>query len=53
MTGRKNFITLRAGLLPAQQGAVAAKVIALREEITLAELRQARQFTRATLSSMS
>ena len=50
MTGRKKFDALRAELTPAQQAAVSAKVIALREEMTLAELRQARQLTQATLS---
>ncbi len=50
MTGRKSFDILRAGMTPAQQRAVAAKVTALREEMTLAELRQARQLTQATLS---
>ena len=50
MTGRKNFNALRADLNPAQQAAVSAKVIALREEMTLGELRQARQLTQATLS---
>lgn len=50
MTERKNFDTLRAGLTPAQHAAVEAKVIALREEMTLAELRQARHLTQATLS---
>ena len=51
MTGRKNFNALRAELTPEQQAAVSAKVIALREEMTLAELRQARQLTQATLSN--
>ena len=50
MTGRKKFNVLRAELTPEQQGAVSAKAIALREEMTLAELRQARQLTQATLS---
>ena len=50
MTGRKNFNALRAGLSPAQNAAVANKVSELREEMTLAELRQARQLTQATLS---
>ena len=50
MTGRKKFDVLRVELTPAQQAAVSAKVIALREEMTLAELRQARQLTQATLS---
>lgn len=50
MTGRKKFNVLRAELTPEQQVAVSAKAIALREEMTLAELRQARQLTQATLS---
>lgn len=50
MTGRKKFDALRTELTPAQQAAVSARVIALREEMTLAELRQARQLTQATLS---
>ncbi len=50
MTGRKSFDKLRAGMTPAQQAAVSAKVTALRAEMTLAELRQARQLTQATLS---
>ena len=50
MIGRKNFNALRAGLSPAQNAAVANKVSELREEMTLAELRQARQLTQATLS---
>ena len=50
MTGRKNFGALKTQLTPAQQAAVSAKVITLREEMTLAELRQARQLTQATLS---
>ena len=51
MTGRKKFDALRADLTPAQKAAVTVKVIALREEMTLAELRQARQLTQATLSA--
>ena len=50
MTERKSFDTLRAGMTPVQQAAVAAKVTVLRAEMTLAELRQARQLTQATLS---
>ena len=50
MTGRKSFDTLRARMTPVQQAAVAAKVTVLRAEMTLAELRQARQLTQATLS---
>ncbi len=50
MSGRNAFEKLRAGLTPAQQDAVARKVAALREEMTLTELRQARQLTQETLS---
>ncbi|MDB5675989.1 MAG: Ata-like protein [Sphingomonas bacterium] len=50
MSGRKSFDTLRAAMTPAQQKAVAEKVAALRTEMTLAELRQARQLTQETLS---
>jgi DNA-binding transcriptional regulator YiaG len=50
MTGRKHFNALRADLSPEQKAAVARKVSELREEMTLAELRQARQLTQATLS---
>lgn len=51
MTGRNKFDVLREDLTPAQQAAVAAKVVVLREQMTLAELRQARQLTQATLSN--
>ena len=50
MTGRNKFATLAAKMTPAQKEAVAARVAELREEMTLAELRQARQLTQATLS---
>lgn len=50
MTGRNKFDTLRTAMSPKQKAAVSRKVIALREEMTLAELRQARQMTQATLS---
>lgn len=50
MTGRNKFADLAAAMSPAQQAAVAAKVTQLREEMTLAELRQARKLTQATLS---
>jgi DNA-binding transcriptional regulator YiaG len=50
MTGRKNFSALRERLTPEQQESVSTKVIALRAEMTLAELRQARHLTQATLS---
>ena len=50
MTGRNKFATLRDKMSPERQAAVAARVAELREEMTLAELRQARQLTQATLS---
>ncbi len=50
MSGRNRFDTLRAGMTPAQQKAVTRKVEALRAEMSLAELRQARQLTQETLS---
>ncbi len=50
MSGRNKFAALRAGLSPAQSDAVAQKVLDLRTEMTLAELRQARQLTQQTLS---
>lgn len=50
MSGRNKFEGLRAKMSPAQRGAVADKVATLREEMTLGELRQARQLTQETLS---
>lgn len=50
MSGRNKFSTLRAQLSPERQQAVARKVAALREEMTLAELRQARELTQTALS---
>ncbi|MEQ1653866.1 MAG: XRE family transcriptional regulator [Hyphomicrobium sp.] len=50
MSGRNNFDTLRARMTPAQKNAVVRKVEALRADMTLAELRQARQLTQETLS---
>jgi DNA-binding transcriptional regulator YiaG len=50
MSGRNKFDTLRAGLSAGQKQDVAAKLVELREEMTLAELRQARQLTQQTLS---
>ena len=50
MSGRNSFDKLRAGLTPAQTDAVARKVAALRADMSLAELRQARQLTQETLS---
>ena len=50
MTGRNSFDTLRKGMSPAQKKAVARKTETLRADMTLAELRQARQLTQETLS---
>ena len=50
MTGRNKFATLAAKMTPTQKEAVAARVAELREEMTLAELRQARRLTQAALS---
>jgi DNA-binding transcriptional regulator YiaG len=50
MSGRNSFDTLRAGMTPAQKKALALKTEALRADMTLAELRQARQLTQQTLS---
>lgn len=50
MSGRNGFSTLREGMTPAQKDAVARKVAALRADMTLAELRQARHLTQQTLS---
>jgi transcriptional regulator with XRE-family HTH domain len=44
MSGRNSFDTLRAGMTPVH------KTEALRADMTLAELRQARQLTQQTLS---
>ena len=50
MTGHRPFSALRADLTPVQQDEVAAKVRILRGEMTLTELRQARQLTQESLS---
>ena len=50
MSGRNSFAKLRAGMTPAQQKAVADKVAALSADMSLAELRQARQLTQQMLS---
>jgi DNA-binding transcriptional regulator YiaG len=50
MSGRNKFADLRDKLTPAQKKALASKVTELRAEMTLAELRQARQLTQQTLS---
>ena len=50
MSGRNSFAKLRAGMAPAQRKAVADKVAALSADMSLAELRQARQLTQQMLS---
>ena len=50
MSGRNRFGDLRDKLSPEREKAVEAKVMALREEMSLAELRQARQLTQESLS---
>lgn len=50
MSGRNKFETLRAKMSPAQRATVADKVAAMRTEMTLGELRQARQLTQESLS---
>lgn len=50
MSGRNSFDTLRAGMTPTQKKTLAFKTEALRADMTLAELRQARQLTQQTLS---
>ncbi len=49
MTGRTPFQTLREGMTPAQRANAAVKAAALREEMTLGELRQARDLTQENL----
>lgn len=50
MSGRNKFSGLRDRLSPERQESIARKVETLREEMTLAELRQARELTQETLS---
>lgn len=50
MSGRNRFSDLRDGMSPTGLENVARKVAALRAEMTLAELRQARHLTQETLS---
>ena len=50
MTGRTPFQSLRDQMKPEQRANTVAKVASLREELTLSELRQAREFTQAGLS---
>jgi len=49
MSGRHPFENLRKKLTPQQRANIARKAAALREEMTLAELRQARFLTQETL----
>jgi DNA-binding XRE family transcriptional regulator len=49
MTGRNSFENLRGAMTPKQQANAAAKAAALREEMSLTELRQARLLTQETL----
>jgi hypothetical protein len=49
MTARHSFETLRKGLSEKQRANVARKTEALRQEMTLTELRQARQLTQESL----
>ncbi|HEY3889284.1 MAG TPA: XRE family transcriptional regulator [Caulobacteraceae bacterium] len=49
MTGRNAFHDLRGRMKPSQRANVAAKTAALRAEMTLGELRQARELTQETL----
>ena len=49
MTGRKPFQTLREEMSPAQRANVEAKTTALRQDMNLTELRQARLLTQETL----
>jgi DNA-binding XRE family transcriptional regulator len=49
MSGRHPFENLRKKLTPQQRANIARKAAALREEMTLAELRQARLLTQETL----
>lgn len=49
MTGRTPFQTLRDRMTPEQRANATAKAVTLREEMTLGELRQARELTQETL----
>lgn len=50
MSGRKSFKALTAGFSPERRERVDAAKAALREEMSLAELRQARQLTQEAIS---
>lgn len=49
MTGRHPFQDLRGGMTPEQRAKAAAKAAALRKEMTLMELRQARELTQEAI----
>ncbi len=49
MTGRNSFQNLRDAMTPSQRARAAAKADALREEMSLTELRQARLLTQESL----
>lgn len=49
MTGRHSFQNLRDRMTPEQRAQAEAKAVALREEMTMAELRQARELTQENL----
>lgn len=49
MSGRRPFENLRKKMSPEQRANIAGKAAALRQEMTLAELRQARLLTQETL----
>lgn len=49
MTGRTPFQNLRDGMTPEQRANAAVKAAALREEMTLTELRHARELTQESI----
>jgi DNA-binding transcriptional regulator YiaG len=49
MTGRKPFQTLRDSMTPEQRDHAAAKLAVLRKDMSLAELRQARELTQEAI----
>ena len=50
MTGHRPFTELTKGFLPARRARVAAKAAALREEMTLEELRRARDLSQEEIA---
>ena len=51
MTGHKSFSTLRNRMSPAQRADADQKLVQLRQEMALHELREARRLTQATLGA--